>query len=288
LLAPFLCKKSETIADEGSTLERYIRELFDLLIRTLPHPGEDDERSEIDGTPYESDRWILARVAEFIAHTNSIEIARTFFRPILDLGPAARYWVEEFLRSWTSSGIQATEDLQGFARIWQEMVAYTESLPAWQPPRGDYWSRAEGLSVHLMGLSEGGIQVIGQAKYKDLVASMAGTFDRWGIRWLKFGSPAGWFAYFLRTESGRVLLAQGVKQLAGAVDSLPDRDWHNNDIGALFTEVLSLCWKHRQREVEKDVDLRTAFLHILAVLCARQIPEALHLRSKVSGILGGS
>ena|SRR2546423_1839022 len=117
---------------------------------------------------------------------------------------------------------------------------------------------------------------------------MADTFERWGNRWLKFGSTAGWSAYFLRTESGQVLLSQGVKQLASAVDSIPDRDWHHNDFGALFTEVLSLCWKHRQKEVGNNADLRTAFLHILAVLCARQIPEALHLRSKVSGILGGS
>jgi hypothetical protein len=68
--------------------------------------------------------------------------------------------------------------------------------------------------------------------------------------------------------------------------SIPDRDWHHNDLGALFTEVLSLCWK--QKEVENDADLRTAFLYILAVLCSRHIPEALHLRSKVSGFLGGS
>lgn len=275
-------------ADEEATLERYIRELFDSLMRTLPRADEDDDRAEIEGTPYESDRWILLQVAEFIAHTNSLETAQTLFRPILDHGPAARYWVEDFLQSWTSSAIQMSPNLQGFAKIWQDMVAYTETLPAWEPPKGDYWSRAEGLSVHLMGLTEVAIAVLGQPQYKDLVASMAGTFERWGNRWLKFGSPAGWFAYFLRTESGQILLPQGVKQLAAAVDSIPDRDWHHNDLGALLTEVLSLCWKHYQNMVEKDGDLRAAFLHLLAVLCARQIPEALHLRSKVSDALGGS
>lgn len=37
-------------------------------------------------------------------------------------------------------------------------------------------------------------------------------FEQWGSRWLKYGSAAGWFAYFLHTESGQVLLPQGVKQ----------------------------------------------------------------------------
>lgn len=270
---------------EEQALQHYVQELFDLLMRTFPPLEKDGERVEIDGTPYESDRWIMARVAEFVAHVNSVETARKFYRPILELGPAGRYWVEDFLRSWTTAGVRATPDLQGFAEIWRDMVAYTESLPTWQPAKRNYWSRAEGLAVHLMGLSDTGVKVLGDAKYKPLVSSMAGTFEQWGNRWLKHGSAAGWYAYFLRTEAGQVLLEQGVRQLAAVVDSLPDDDWHRHDLGAMLTEVLSLCWKYRQKEVENEGDLRQAFLQVLAVLCARQVPEALHLRNKVSELL---
>jgi len=273
---------------EGPLLEQYVRELFDLLMRTLPKPKEGDERSEIQGTPYESDRWIMARVAEFIARTNSVETAGQFYRPILDLGPAAKYWVRDFLQSWIMPGLEVSPDRQGFALIWQDMVAYTETLPAWRPGEANYWSRAESLATELMGLCETGIALVGDAKYKDLIGSMGATFEQWANRWLKYASASAWFAYFLRTESGQVLLPQGVKQLAGAVGSLPDSDWHRHDLGALFTEVLSLCWKHRQREVEKDASLREAFLRLLTVLCARQVPEALHLRTKVSEVLGAA
>jgi hypothetical protein len=271
---------------EGPTLELYIRELFDLLMRTLPKPKAGDERSEIEGTPYESDMWILARVAEFVARTNSVEVARQFYRPVLDLGPAAKYWVRDFLQSWIVQGLQVSPDLEGFALIWQDMVAYTETMPAWQPGKTNYWSRAESLATELMGLSETGVALLGDAKYKELIGSMAVTFEHWGNRWLKYASASAWLAYFLRTESGQVLLPQGVKQLAGTVGSLPDNDWHRHDLGALFTEVLSLCWKHQQKGVEKDANLRESFLRLLTVLCARQIPEALHLRAKVSEILG--
>jgi hypothetical protein len=61
---------------------------------------------------------------------------------------------------------------------------------------------------------------------------------------LKHASVTAWFANFLRTDSGRVLLAQGVKQLAEIAPTLPDRDWYQHDLGALFTGVLSLCWDH--------------------------------------------
>jgi hypothetical protein len=273
---------------EEESLAKYVQELFDSEMRTLPKPEPGDERSEIQGTAYEFDQWFMERVAEFVARANSVETARRFYKPILELGPAGKYWVEDFLQSWIVQGLQVSKDQKGYAAIWQDMAAYAETLPAWQPGDGNYWCRAEGLAVNLMGLSEIGVPVLGDAKHKDLVSSMAATFEQWGSRWLKYGAAAGWFAYFLRTESGRVLLAQGIKQLAKTVSSLPDREWQHHDLGALFTEVLSLCWKHRQKDVQKDAELQAAFLNILTVLCARDIPEALHLRTKVSEILGTS
>jgi hypothetical protein len=181
-----------------------------------------------------------------------------------------------------------SEDLKGFGAIWEDMVAYAETLRAWQPGDGNYWCRAEGLAPNLMGLSEIGIKVLGDGRYKTLISSMAATFKRWGKRWLKYGSVAGWFAYFLKTESGQVLLPQGVKQLAAVVQSLPDGDWQHHGLGEFFTDVVSLCWKTRQEDIEKDADLRDAFLRLLTALAARQIPEALHLRSKASEVLVAS
>lgn len=271
---------------EEALLRQYIQELFDLQLRTLPRPDPEDRRAEIEGTPYQSDVWVMGRVADFIAHANSVETARDFYRPILELGPAGKYWVEDFLQSWIAVGLKVSPDLKGFARIWQDMAAYSETLPAWQPGEGNYWSRAESLAVDLMGLGEIGSRVLGNAKYQGLVTSMVPTYEGWGQRWLKYASVAAWFANFLRTESGRVLLPLGVKRLAAVIDTLPDRDWYHHELGSLFTDVLSLCWKHLQGDVERDDDLRKAFLSILAVLCARQIPEALHLRAKVAEVLG--
>jgi len=271
---------------EEALLRQYVQELFELQLRTLPRPDPEDQRAEILRTPYQSDVWVMGRVAEFIAHANSVETARGFYRPVLELGPAGKYWVEEFLQSWIALGLQVSPDLQGFARIWQDMVAYSETLPAWQPGNGNYWSRAESLAVDLMGLGKIGSPVLGDTKHQVVVTSMIPTFERWCQPWLKYASVAAWFANFLRTDSGRVLLPQGVKQLGAVIDTLPDRDWHHHELGTLFTDVLSLCWKHLSSDVEKDADLREAFLSILAVLCARQIPEALHLRARVAEVLG--
>jgi hypothetical protein len=44
------------------------------------------------------------------------------------------------------------------------MVAYAETLPAWQPGKGIYWSRAESLAIDLVGLGKVGSPVLGDAE----------------------------------------------------------------------------------------------------------------------------
>jgi hypothetical protein len=276
----------EPLPADEPMLRHLINELFAMEMRTLPTPGPSEENYEIEGTPYEFDVWVMARVAEFIAKENSVEVAPTFYRPILDLGPAGRYWVEDFLQTWVRIGLEMTVHPTTFAKIWTEMVDHAMALPAWQPSAQGYWSRAESLTVDLVGMHNDAAAVLGQPKHKAVVQAMAPVFERWARAWLNHASVAGWFSHFLTTESGDVLLVMGIKALAKVVGSFEDRDWHQQGLGGIFTDALAACWKHKQNEIEQQPELRKAFLQILTELCARQIPEALHLRNKVSEALG--
>lgn len=264
-------------------LSQYIRELHDLEMRTLPRPKPGEEDGEISGTAYPFDVWVMTRVVEFIVHTNSVDIARSFYRPIIELGPVARYWVRDFLQAWIGIGLEMSKDNATFAAIWRDIVEYAMGLPAWQCGEPGYWCPVETLAADLMGLHERSAAVLGQAVYIELVTMMAPVYWEWGNQWLKYASNAAWFAHFLPTDSGRVLLGQGIRQLADALSSFAsDRDWHHYSLGPLLADALAACWKHSQHEVELQPDLQKAFLGLLTTLCARQVPEALHLRSKVS------
>jgi hypothetical protein len=271
-------------SQEQRLLSQYVDELFELEMRSLPRPAPGERHCEIEGTPYHFDIWVMTRVAEFIVSVNSVEIARLFHRPIIELGPAGRYWVEDFLQTWVSVGLEMTADPSTFVNIWEDIVHYAMSLPAWQPDEDGYWAPAERLAVDLVGLHEMAASVLGQAKYQTVVEAMAPVFEEWASCWLKHASAAAWFAHFLTTESGRVLLSLGIKQLAGAVGQFRDRDWEHHDLGALLSEALAAGWKYLPNDIEAQSDLRKAFLGILTHLCARQIPEALHLRNKVSEV----
>lgn len=140
--------------------------------------------------------------------------------------------------------------------------------------------------MDLVGLRDMAAKVLGQAKYRGVVTTMAPVFEDWAARWLKHASVAGWFAHFLPTESGQVLLPMGIKQLGVVVSGFEERDWHDHGLGGQFSDALAACWKYKQHEVESQPELRKAFLSVLTELCARHVPEALHLRNKFSETFG--
>jgi hypothetical protein len=175
-----------------------------------------------------------------------------------------------------------------FAEIWRGLVDYTFSLPAWVGRRPGIWFHAERLSVDLMGLRKEAVKVLGRKEYTGLVKAMAPTFKPWGDLWLKYGSVAAWFANFLTTESGRVLLSQGIQQLSPVVGSFAESDWERDALAPTLTAALSAAWRLISDEIAADARLRDAFQHILTELCSRSVAEAIHLRDRISQIISVS
>ena len=265
--------------------QEYVRQLFDLEMKTLPILEGDDEGREVGGTPYEFDRWVLERAAELLATLASRDQARLLYDPVLRRGPAAGYWTQDFLEAWITVTLPRMADRVLFAEIWRGMVDHTFSVPAWVGRRPGIWFQAESLSVDLMGLRTEAVKVLGRKEYTDLVRAMAPTFKRWGDLWLKYGSVAAWFANFLSTESGRALLPQGIQQLSAVVGSFSESDWEREGLALSLTSALAAGWKYISGEITADVSLREAFLRTLMELCSRSVAEAIHLRDRISQII---
>jgi hypothetical protein len=262
-----------------------LKELFDLEMATLPTTDPDNGFRELRDVPYNFDNWIMKLAAVHIAHANSMETARQYYRPILDIGPVARHWVDEFLEAWITTGMPLSKDPAGFVRIWKDMIEYVEPLPDWQPGSPGCWCPAEILAPDLAGIDEAAVAVLGKATYRSVVEAMAPTFEAWGNRWLSYPSVAQWYANFLTTDSGEAVLAQGIRQLAKVGDSFADDGWNRYELGTLLAATLSTAWEKIRTDIELDVALREAFLKLLAALCARNVAQALNLRTKVTEVL---
>ena len=137
-------------ATDRADLIRYHKAVLDLFLQTMPRLESREE--EVEGPPYEFDRWVLDLTAGLIPQLASIEEARSFWQPIMDIGPGARYWMEDFFRHWFMSGRQASQTLDVFAGHWREMITYSLDCPAWNP-QGSYKSYLfEECSIEIMGL----------------------------------------------------------------------------------------------------------------------------------------
>jgi|SRR5437867_707444 len=70
---------------------------------------------------------------------------------------------------------------------------------------------------------------------RSAVGAMLPTFTQWCDRWLKFATVSAWFAAFLPTGGGQVLLPMGIKKLAVAAISFSNHDWGQKGLGGLLT-----------------------------------------------------
>jgi hypothetical protein len=79
-------------------------------------PGE-----EVDGTPYDFDRWVLKIAAAFTAQMPaSSGAARLYWQLVMDIGPGARYWMEDFFHGWFMTGSKFATSQNLFAEHWGE------------------------------------------------------------------------------------------------------------------------------------------------------------------------
>jgi len=257
------------------------QQLFALEVDTFPKEDTEQGWRRMSGTPYDFDRWVLQLAASYIAYSASLSEARRYYRPLFDIGPVAHYWLEDFFRDWVISGLPLTPNVSGHVEIWRDMAEYVQTLPDWQPTKPGFFCIAEYVVHYLVGIHEDQLQVYGAAEYRPIVSAMAVTLEEWAQRWLGYASLAQWYANFITTESGKVLLAQGIQQLAGEVNSYRDEDFSRYTLGSLLTKALSVAWLELRTIVENDEKFREAFLAILTTLCAKLVPEALNLRGKV-------
>ncbi len=81
--------------------------------------------------------------------------------------------------------------------------------------------------------------------------------------------------------------------VVGAIDDSALQEWRDLQVQASSTTPERLVDRvnsddDAHQHIETDSDLRASFLRMLTELTARQVPEALHLRHKVSEFVGAS
>lgn len=110
----------------------------------------DDEKQydSLNGMPAEFDQWVFSRLPKVILSCDANEDANKIWQPILELGPVAHYWIEDFTNEWFLYLNEDSVDKVKFANCWQRMLDFSLTDKSWCKNKHhytDYWSSLLGL-----------------------------------------------------------------------------------------------------------------------------------------------
>lgn len=267
-------------ACERASWIRLLRNGLGVTLSMLnPHPTNEGDEPEVDGTPYQYDCWLLQKVAEATAQMEPCEHPEQLWQLVLDLGPAAHYWISHFLADWFTHGIRCVESPTRFIERWKEMLEYAATADQWNEGNrlghrlADLWIELMGLGWHSSALDNG--------DYPKLIRSLTEQFRLFADRWLRVPHIASAFAAFLARPAGESLRLGGIKWLNGAVQEFHAYDWRDDQLENNLVEALRATWVVESTRIHSDDELRGAFLALLGKLMERQNAAAYVLRDEV-------
>jgi len=257
-------------------------ELLSVTLRMVSANEEDDVTEELSGTPYRYDRWVFGAMARLIPQMEPAESPERFWKPIVNLGPAAHYWVEGFLQDWVLYGPDAAGNPEVFVALWRPMIEHCLAAPAWSD-HGRAAFRIGEMYVELMGLGLGS-ERIGREEFAGPLGSMVDLYQRWATIWLSSGRVMRHFASFLTKPGAKALVCPAIHWIREAVVEYDDYNWRgfrSGEVESSIADVLWTCWSQHRDAVQSDNALRDAFLELLTVLANRLCPSAMELRDEV-------
>jgi hypothetical protein len=239
-------------------------------------PSGDDW--EVNGTPYEFDRWVLGRIASVMPEMRPIENGAALWRSILDLGVGAHYWVEDFLEEWFLQGLWQPPASQQFIGIWKKMLDHVFASPSWQVSRG--WLRLEKLWCTIMGMGARYRSKWVEA-HRPTVSQMLSYYERWAGTFMNRPRCAIEFAQFLEQPAAADILCRGLQWLAAAAET--KEFWQEHEMKSVVAGLLETTWRLNERALRRSADGLQAFKSLLQALVDAQEPVALELQHRLVG-----
>lgn len=265
----------------GKDLSEFKDEYMDVLKYCLEEAPthKDDPKERI--VPNDFIRWFLERIAVLAMDLEAAQV-RLLWQPIMDLGSAAHYWVEDFVSFWFLTGTKHASTPQGFFDRWEELVTYTLDSPVWQSRKyRDYYQSRAIRGV--MGL-RAGASVIGAHEYSEPLGTMIDHYERWASIWLSDSEAASEFAAFLTRPGAGPLVPAGIRWLGQHVVDCKDYHWQENGLETNLVTALQRAWMEFRGVILENEGEREAFFGLLSILVQRQNEPAIVLQSEVRAV----
>jgi hypothetical protein len=197
------------------------------------------------------------------------------WEPIVGLGSAAHYWVEDFLRSWFEARVLISARDEVFVSEWRTMLEYVKNAPRWQV--GFYGTELRWI---LMGLDYF-TQRVWRDEDAPLLESMHDEYEEWARAYMRDIHAAEHFVEFLKKPAARTLLHDGLEWLRAAAIEEDDRHWRRRgELGRHMAELLEYALR-TDATVLTQKPTASAYRELLRRLVDLQVPLALTLADRI-------
>jgi len=264
----------------------WIRLLGDMLTFSLARApraeGAASRRLEHSG-PREFDYWVLRLVASNLNAVDMTEDARVLWASVLDLGPAARYWVSTFLSDFLRSAASSTPPVGWLTETWSRMILYALGLESWELRNASDHDVSEAV-VALLGLNGAGRQVLQGERGERIIGGVLPAFEQASARWLELP----YVARALASSTARLrggMLVPALRWLHAAVAH--DTVRADEELDEHLVEFLRACWEEQSLRIQNEPDLTKAFQDLMAKSNERGSHAAAAFRDQVLAALAG-
>lgn len=266
----YLIAARRQLGDPGSQVEEAYRaafaaELAETLLEGLVPAGAD----HVKGTPYTEERAALGLLATIVLIV-SAEQGRAIWGAVMGAGPAAHYWVEEFLSDLWSAGLSSEDRGARLVPTVKELLAYSEEK--WKDQRG-----RRRVDRELAGL-DFPLHTLWSEERADLLADLQPEWGEW-VR-TRVGDPhfARHLARFLQAPAASVICADALPWLAEAERGRKSRD---EDLDGVTAELLFSIYARDEKLVTGAGAPAEATRYLLSRLAGRGVPLALELSARL-------
>lgn len=181
-------------------------------------------------------------------------------------GPAAHYWVEEFLGDLWSAGLRSMDRGARLVTTVKELLAYSEDR--WRDQRG-----RRRVERELAGL-DFPLHTLWSEERAGLLADLQPEWGEWVRKRIGSAYFARHLAQFLRVSAASVIWADALPWLAEAERDRKSRDADLDDATA---ELLFAIYAREEKLVTGAGAPAEAARYLLSRLAGRGIPMALEL-----------
>ena len=252
------------------------------FIRCFDEKGDVLNVDEYEAEPcWMSDDELLPQIAKFVVRLKNSEDASRLWKPIMELGPSAHYFIEYFLSWFFLFGFGKDYD-EGFITVWKDILEYFNSSKLWYLNK----TTMQGHHIYevwqyLLGINPR-VHFSYNERHQKTIKEMADYYQQWAKDNLALDTYATmYFSELLRKPVANLIRLEAIIWIKDAANKASEWWWKEEGLLGSLAELLSISWEEHKMELAKNKNIDMGFKELLQLLVNKQHPVAIDLQARL-------